>query len=189
MSHDEADENLKVITSVTDTNVLESRIILESNQPDDTRPPFSAYSADNVGGERSKGSNSARSSTKSAGSREESPAISRSSSLKMKRLSDPNLSKLNTSNSRSSTDSPNVLRTHSRERSFEKSLDNILDKCSDRSLDFGVGLDTSSSKNGVISDHAKTDDGSTGKKKKKSSPWYTVSSIQLLSSVTLMFVL
>ena len=82
------------------------------------------------------------------------------------------------SGSRSSVE---FVRAHSRERSFEKSLENILDKCSERSLDMNVSLD---SKNGMVSDSSRVEDTSVlsakksvdkSDKKKKNTPWYTVS--------------
>nr|XP_022324315.1 GRAM domain-containing protein 1B-like isoform X4 [Crassostrea virginica] len=81
------------------------------------------------------------------------------------------------SGSRSSVE---FVRAHSRERSFEKSLENILDKCSERSLDMNVSLD---SKNGMVSDSSRVEDTSVlsakksvdkSDKKKKNTPWYTM---------------
>lgn len=74
-----------------------------------------------------------------------------------------------------------VTAGHGRERSFEKSLDNIMDKCSEKSLDLTLNVE---SRNEAVSDTGKSVEDacsttSTGTKKsdkkKKNSPWYTVS--------------
>ncbi|XP_021349375.1 GRAM domain-containing protein 1B-like isoform X3 [Mizuhopecten yessoensis] len=89
--------------------------------------------------------------------------IDRSSSFKgLERASD--------SGSRSSAE---FTRAHSRERSFEKSLDNIMDRCSEKSLDLNLSVEC---KNGTHSDKTSVDDSNVSKKsdkKKKTAPWYT----------------
>ena len=82
------------------------------------------------------------------------------------------------SDSASSRSSADCKQNHLRERSFEKSLDNILDKCSEKSVDLSLSVE---SRNGGHSDVSKSFDDSSimsskkSDKKKKSSPWYTVS--------------
>lgn len=82
------------------------------------------------------------------------------------------------SGSRSSSE---FVRAHSRERSFEKSLENIMDKCSEKSVDLNISLE---SKNGMVSDSSRVEDNGLlsakkssekSDKKKKNTPWYTVS--------------
>lgn len=109
--------------------------------------------------------------------------ISRGKSLSFRESPSPSktpskLVERSDSGSRSSTE---FVRSHSRERSFEKSLENIMDKCSEKSLDMNVSLD---SKNGMVSDSSRVEDSSLlaakksadkSDKKKKNTPWYTVS--------------
>ena len=83
------------------------------------------------------------------------------------------------SDSPGSRSSVELHHTHSREPSFEKSLDNIIDKCSEKSLDLSLTVE---SKNDVKNGHSdisrSLDDAasSTSKKsdkKKKSISWYS----------------
>jgi hypothetical protein len=106
--------------------------------------------------------------------------MSRGKSLSFRETSSHNRTPTKTteksdSGSRSSSE---FIRAHSRERSFEKSLENIMDKCSEKSVDLNISLE---SKNGMVSDSSRVEDSSMkkssdkGDKKKKNTPWYTVS--------------
>lgn len=121
--------------------------------------------------------------------------ISRGKSLSFRESPSPSktpskLVERSDSGSRSSTE---FVRSHSRERSFEKSLENIMDKCSEKSLDMNVSLD---SKNGMVSDSSRVEDSSLlaakksadkSDKKKKNTPWYTVSIFVVILFIFLNF--
>ena len=77
----------------------------------------------------------------------------------------------------SEVDRTELLKGSAQDRTFEKSLDNVMDKISDRSYDLSIHFDKNSFSDTGRDDESRSLKQGKAEKKRKSSSWYSVSVI------------